>query len=168
MLLVNETIKLKSNALHHPFTLNPGTISLTQNTMKILMKIKNKPNVKTVIGMVNATSMGFTKVLIRPSTTATIMAVSVLSTLTPRNKYDAIKTATEVKMALVINFIIDCTNINLYYSKTTRTHCVFSCFFRIINPKTYLNKNPILKIADHIPLKHSLLPFNPYQPFFHI
>ena len=59
-----------------------------------------------VIGIVKTIKIGFTKLFSKPNTTATIIAVSVLSTDTPFKMYDANKTATAVSIAFVKNFII--------------------------------------------------------------
>jgi hypothetical protein len=94
--VTTETIKLNSNAENQPLTLKPGTISDAHFTMRILIKKRNNPNVKMVIGIVRIINMGFTKLFNSPRTTATITAVKVLFTLTPCNKKEAIRTATEV------------------------------------------------------------------------
>jgi hypothetical protein len=51
--------------------------------IKILMTSKNKPKEKMVIGMVSRINMGLIKLLSKPSTAATKIAVRVLSICTP-------------------------------------------------------------------------------------
>ena len=70
------------------------------------MNNKNIPKVKMVIGIVNMIKSGLTKLFNNPRTTATKTAVMVLSTLTPLNKKEAIKTATAVTNVFARNFFI--------------------------------------------------------------
>jgi hypothetical protein len=94
--VTSETIILNNSAENHPSTLNPGTISAAHLMMRILMTKRNIPNVKMVIGIVRIINIGFTKVFSNPKTTATNMAVTVLSMCTPDKIKAAAKTATDV------------------------------------------------------------------------
>jgi hypothetical protein len=70
-----DNITLKNSAVQNESTLNPPTI-LSQNKMiKALITNKNRPNVTKVIGKVNTNSIGLTKTLSSPRTSATIKAV---------------------------------------------------------------------------------------------
>jgi hypothetical protein len=57
---------------------------------------KNKPSVSIVMGIVSTIRIGFTKPLSSASTTASMIAVTLLSILTPGNRYDTIIAATAV------------------------------------------------------------------------
>jgi hypothetical protein len=92
----NETIMLNKSAENHPSTLKPGTISAAHLIMRILMISRNIPSVKMVIGIVSTINIGFTKVFSKPKTTATNMAVTVLSMCTPDKINAAANTATDV------------------------------------------------------------------------
>ncbi len=72
-----ETMMLNHNAAHQLLTVKPGTKVATHFTMMILMTNRNKPSVNKVMGMVSTMSMGFTKLLSKPSTTATNNTVEV-------------------------------------------------------------------------------------------
>jgi hypothetical protein len=77
---------LKIKAVPKESIVNPSTNLLHNNTIPALITNKNKPNVKTVIGKVKKTKIGFKKVFSKPKTTATITAVVILSTCTPVKK----------------------------------------------------------------------------------
>jgi len=103
----NETMMLNNNAGNQPFTLKPGTISDAHLMIRILITSRNKPNVKMVIGIVSTMSIGFTKLLSKPKTTATRIAVVVSFTLTPFKINDASSMATDVMSVLERNLIIE-------------------------------------------------------------
>ena len=96
--------------------------------MITLINNKKIPNVKMVIGIVNMINNGLTKLFKRPSTTATKTAVMVLSTFTPLNKKEAIKTATAVTNVFARNFFI----VNFCVMEVKLIGCLqyfsFSCF----------------------------------------
>jgi len=70
-----DNIKLKINAVQNVSTLNPPTILSHNNMINALTTNKNKPSVSIVAGNVNITKIGLIKILSKPKTTATIMAV---------------------------------------------------------------------------------------------
>ena len=72
--------------------------------------------------------MGFTKVFSKPNTTATTIAVKVSLTCTPRKMYAANITASEVVIALVINFII----FQIYTTTNSKNSSGFKYFFASI------------------------------------
>ena len=69
------------------------------------MMIANNPKVTIVIGRVNNTNKGFTTVLRIPKTTATIIAVTKFSTVTPGSKYAAKNTTKAFKRSFKISDI---------------------------------------------------------------
>ena len=74
---------LKSIAVQILLTENPSIRLLANNMIKALITSKNKPKVKTVIGKVKITKMGFIKRFNKDRTIDTIIAVVYPSTLTP-------------------------------------------------------------------------------------
>lgn len=72
------------------------------------MTNKNNPSVKKVIGKVNNTKIGFTKILSNPKTIATKSAVVKLATCTPVIKCEISSTKMAVTKTLTINFIYVC------------------------------------------------------------
>lgn len=92
----DETIdntREKARAHKKPFTLNPGTTADASKTnAAFITKVKSQ-KVKILIGNVKIISIGLTKVFRTPSTTATIIAVTKLSTFTPGKIYEVAKTA---------------------------------------------------------------------------
>jgi len=67
--------KLKMSAEKKPLTIKPGIKIPASLTMAALMTNKNKPSVKTVMGIVKTTNMGLIKALINERMIATISAV---------------------------------------------------------------------------------------------
>ncbi len=75
--------------------------------MMALTHNKNKPNVNTVIGRVKNKKTGFTKILSKPKTIATIIAVNNPSTCIPLRILDNKTTKTAVINTFVkISFIL--------------------------------------------------------------
>jgi hypothetical protein len=70
------------------------------------MTNKKSPSDKTVNGIVNMMSKGFTVTFKRESITAIIIATMKLSTYTPGRMYDAIITANDDKSIFTRKFII--------------------------------------------------------------
>ena len=97
-----ETIKLNKSALHQVVTANPDTKSEVHIMMSILMTNRKRPSVKMVIGMVSKTKIGFTIALSKPNTSATIIAVYVLLTVTFGSNHEANKTAMAVINILIM------------------------------------------------------------------
>jgi hypothetical protein len=104
--VTSVTKKLKNKAVHHPFTIKPGTILVASCMMNTLINSKKIPSEKMVMGIVRITNIGLMKLLSIPKTTATMIAVKLSGTVTPVNRYAAIKTATAVAIVLVKNFPI--------------------------------------------------------------
>jgi len=75
--------KLNNRAIQKPSTEKPVIKLFAIKMIKALITNKNKPKVTTVIGKVKITKIGLTKILSRPSTTATIMAAPKPETSTP-------------------------------------------------------------------------------------
>jgi len=94
--LMSETMILNSKAQIQLSTLKPGTISDAHLMMSIFITSRKRPKVSTVMGMVNSIKIGFIKLFNKPSTAATIMAVTVPLICTPGNIKTAIKMATAV------------------------------------------------------------------------
>jgi hypothetical protein len=94
--LIRETIILNNSAQIQLSTLKPGTISEAHLMISIFITSRKRPKVSTVIGIVNRINIGFIKLFNRPSTAATIMAVTVPLICTPGNRNTAIKMATAV------------------------------------------------------------------------
>jgi hypothetical protein len=69
-----ERIILKKSAPKKPFIVNPSTSFEHNAIIAALMINKNNPNVKTVIGNVKRTKIGFTNKFNKPRTIATITA----------------------------------------------------------------------------------------------
>src|SRR5690606_30524064 len=67
-----------------------------QNTSALSTR-KNKPKVTIVMGKVNRTKNGLTRVLSKPSTKAAISAEPKEATLIPGNRYATISSATAFK-----------------------------------------------------------------------
>lgn len=65
ILLKIDKIRLKASAHQNPSTLKPGTMLSTNKIIKALITSKKRPNVKMVMGIVNITRIGFTKILAR-------------------------------------------------------------------------------------------------------
>lgn len=78
-----ESNILNNKAVQKELTLKPSTNLSHSNTIAAFMTNKNSPKVKTVTGKVKKTKIGFKKVFNNPKTTATIIAVEILSTSTP-------------------------------------------------------------------------------------
>ncbi len=112
MEVTSDSIKLNSNAHNQPSTINPSTMLAVSFIIKIFITKRNKPSVTTVIGMVSTMRIGFTKVLSKASTSATINAVNTLLTCTPLSTYDTIRTASVVmsnlvkKVDMVMNYVL--------------------------------------------------------------
>jgi len=100
---------LNSKAQIQLSTLKPGTISEAHLMMSIFITSRKSPKVNTVIGIVNRIKMGFIKLFKRPSTAATIMAVTVPLICTPGNRNTAIK------MATAVISVLDKKDIIVYY-----------------------------------------------------
>ena len=81
-----ERITLKISPESKPSTWKPGINRAAINTIRPLIINKNKPSVKNVIGMVNKTSNGLTKVFSNPNPMATINAVLKFSNGVPESK----------------------------------------------------------------------------------
>ena len=96
---------LNNNAVKNEFTLNPPTMLSHNNIINALIINKNSPKVIKVIGKVNNTRIGFIKIFNNPRTTATIIAVVKLSTLTPFIKCEMISTKIDVIRILKSNFM---------------------------------------------------------------
>lgn len=73
---------LKTKAVQNEFILNPSTSLEHNKIITALITNKNNPKVKIVAGKVNITKIGLTNKLSSPKTTATIIAVLKLATLT--------------------------------------------------------------------------------------
>ncbi len=72
---------------HHILVTSKPEIKCAAIRMMIaLMTNKKSPKLSMVIGKVKMTKMGLTKKLSKLNTTATIMAVTMVSTPTPGNK----------------------------------------------------------------------------------
>lgn len=78
-----DSIILNNKAVKKESTAKPPTILLHKIIIKPLMTNKNNPSVKKVIGNVNNTKIGFTKIFNNPKTIATKSAVVKLATCTP-------------------------------------------------------------------------------------
>ena len=74
MPLIKESIKLKHKAHQKPSTWKPLTSFSAKIIINALITNKNKPKVKSVIGIVRIVKIGFTIVFKKASTTATNMA----------------------------------------------------------------------------------------------
>jgi hypothetical protein len=96
MEVVIESKILNHKAAHQLSTVNPSTIFAAQRMMRILMTMRNNPNVTMVIGIVSKTKIGFTKPFSNASTNARIIAVTPLSIETPGKKNEAITAASAV------------------------------------------------------------------------
>jgi hypothetical protein len=79
----NDSTRLNSNALQKSITSKPFTSSSHSIMIIALITNRNSPSVTIVTGSVNNTSKGLMKILSKPSTKATIIAVKKLSTLIP-------------------------------------------------------------------------------------
>ena len=75
--------------------------------MSALITNKNKPKLSMVIGIVRITSIGFTIKRNREITTATMIAETKPSTVTPDKILARITTATAVSKTLRIDFIVE-------------------------------------------------------------
>ncbi len=84
---------LNKSAHQKPSTRKPSTKWAVMSTIKAFITTRNKPKVKSVIGMVSTMMMGFKKALSTARTKATKTAVRKPSTLTPGIKYWAMITA---------------------------------------------------------------------------
>ena len=102
---INERTKLKIMAVTKPPTSNPSINLLTSKMNAALMTMENNPRVSKFIGRANILTMGFMKVFMTPSATATITAVKKLSNATLGITYAAIATASALIRILTINFI---------------------------------------------------------------
>jgi len=79
----NDSTRLNNSALQKSATSKPSTSSSHSITISALITNKNNPSVNMVTGSVNSTSSGLIKILSKPSTNATMIAVKKLSTLIP-------------------------------------------------------------------------------------
>lgn len=100
-----ESTKLKINADQNPDTSKPLTKLPASIIIKALTAIKNKPNVKKVIGSVNKINKGLKTKLITERTNATITDVKKESTYTPGIRYADTKTAEADNITLTNLFI---------------------------------------------------------------
>jgi hypothetical protein len=96
------------NSIAHqkPATPNPGTMYEESMMSRAFMTKVNKPRVKTFIGSVSRTIIGFMKALIAPSTTARISATKKPSIFTPGKTYAVIMMATAHMIQLMKIFMV--------------------------------------------------------------
>lgn len=99
---------LNNKAVKNVSTSKPPTILSHNIIINPLMTNKNNPSVRKVIGKVNNTKIGFTKILSNPKTIATKSAVVKLATCTPVIKCEINRTKIAVTKTLTINFICVC------------------------------------------------------------
>ena len=85
--LIIDTTMLKRSAVKNPLTKKPGIRNDARSTRKALITKIKRPSVKMVIGRVSKMSMGLTKELRIPKTTATKTTVTQLVTTTPGTIY---------------------------------------------------------------------------------
>ena len=101
-----DNTMLNSNALQKLFTEKPGTNESHSIIIMAFITSKNNPSVSIVAGSVKSISMGFTKILSNPKTTATSKAAFHPVTFTPGNRYESSSTKTVVKNILISVFIL--------------------------------------------------------------
>jgi len=87
-------------------TEKPGIKRATKKIIKVLITSAKNPNVRMVIGRVRIMKIGFKKVLKKPRSRATNIAVIKLSTETLGAKYEASSTARPFDINLNKKFII--------------------------------------------------------------
>ncbi len=116
---------LKIKAVQNESTLNPSTIFEHNKIMTALITNRNNPNENIVAGNVNSTNIGFTNMLSKPKTTATIKAVSKLATFTLGIKCAINITKTDVIRILTISFMV-------FYFKSKRFILNLSVFFLVL------------------------------------
>ena len=75
---------LNNKAVQNVFIAKPFNKWSHNKTIAALITNKNNPSVTTVIGKVKNTNIGLRKVFNKAKTTATFIAVEILSTTTPR------------------------------------------------------------------------------------
>jgi hypothetical protein len=106
--------KTESTILNHSahqkfFTENPSISRSASMMMLALITSKKRPRVKTVMGMVNRMSRGFTTELRKASTAATRIAMNTLSlrTSTPEPSSQAVMITARVEiMSLMMKFMV--------------------------------------------------------------
>ncbi len=101
-----EITILTRSAVINPFTLKPGTNHAASKTINALMTKIKSPNVRTVIGKVRKTKIGFTTEFRIPKTIATMIIVEIFETTTPGTMRDAAYTATLLMRMYNTNLIL--------------------------------------------------------------
>lgn len=90
--MITLITKLNKSALRMEVIEKPGTRESVTNKSKILITTVKRPRVRTVMGRVRSTKIGFTIVLSTARTIATTKAVTKESTETPGTRYAATRT----------------------------------------------------------------------------
>lgn len=103
--MTRDNIMLKRRAHQILLTSKPGTILLTNNTIKAFMINEKNPRVNTYKGTVSSISIGFNTMLATPNTMATVSAVKKLFTTTPGRINAVISTAKVLTIKLARNTI---------------------------------------------------------------
>ena len=101
-----DKMMLKNMAVKNPSTANPPTIFVHSRIINALITNKKSPKVTMVTGSVSNTKIGFTKMLSKPNTNATMTDVVKLATDTPGIKCAMTITIKAVTRILMIRFII--------------------------------------------------------------
>lgn len=90
----------------NPEIRNQSTRLAVKNTIPIVIINDTRPSVRKLSGSVRTRKIVPIKALTKPKTTATIMAVHKLSTVTPGVRYEARATAIPDTTKLIINLIM--------------------------------------------------------------